>query len=72
MALEKNVEVGLAKFGFAAPCDLDGAERLLAKLERLLERRPGDSRLDRLVSLLRDRIDDLAQEDLVTQFHSIH
>lgn len=72
MALATNVEVGLAQFGFAAPTDLDGAERLLAKLELLLERRPDDSRLARLVSLLHDRVDDLAQEDLVAQFHSIH
>lgn len=72
MALEMNVEVGLAKFGFAAPRDLDSAERTLAKLELLLERRPGDSRLSRLVALLHDLVDDLAQEDLVAQFHSIH
>lgn len=72
MALNTTVEAGLAKFGFAVPTDLDGAERLLMKLEQLLERRPDDSRLERLVSLLRDRVDDLAQADLVAQFHRVH
>lgn len=72
MALDTTVEAGVAKFGFALPVDLEGSERLLLKLERLLERRPDDSRLVRLVSLLHDRVDDLAQEDLVAQFHLVH
>lgn len=67
-----RIEVALSSFGRAAPTELDEAERLLYQFECMLERRPDDSHLVRLVSQLQERVDVLGMQDLAAQLQSVH
>lgn len=69
---EMALAVDLSFFGMAAPKCLDDTERMLHRFERMLDRRPDDENLGRLVSHLRERVDALGMQDLAARLSSLH